>query len=244
MEESKIINTLNETHLHRTLKTIYSLENPGSTTETKVGKYIADILTKDGDVIEIQTGSLAHLLLKTMDFFDDGRKVKVVYPLVAVKYIETKQLDGSIKKRKSPTKKNIYSMFRELTSLCPILLDKRFTLEVLEISMTEERCETEDAVQSKNGRRRFRKNWIKTGKRLEEIRKKHEFHGKKSYMELIPHELLSKDEFLFQDFHNGLKEMETKIKKDESHLALWCFCSMGLVEKIGKKGRFNVYTIK
>ena len=32
-----MINTLNETHLHKTLKTLYSIENDGSMTEAKAG---------------------------------------------------------------------------------------------------------------------------------------------------------------------------------------------------------------
>lgn len=241
MGENKIINTLNETHLHKTVKTIYSLENPGSVTETKVGKYIADILTSEGNVIEIQTGSLGHLLPKVMDFMEEGRKITVVYPLVTVKYIETEKLDGKIQKRKSPSKKNLYSIFRELTALCPILLDKKFTLEVLEVTMTEQRKETQEAVQSKNRRRRFCKNWIKTGKRLNEVLRKHVFHGKKSYTELLPESL--EKEFLFKDFHGSLKQMNPKIKADEAHLMLWCYTKMGLIENIGKEGRFNKYRL-
>src|SRR5574344_900022 len=124
-----MINTLNETSLHKTLKTLYSVQNEGSRTEEKVGQYICDIVTKEGDVIEIQTGSLGHLLAKTMYLISEKKKVTVVYPLPVTKYIETGKA-----RRKSPAKKDIYSMFRELTALCPVLLNRYFTLEVLEIT--------------------------------------------------------------------------------------------------------------
>ncbi len=238
-EETKIINTFNETHLHRTLKTIYSLEHPGCETEKKTGSYIADILTAEGDVIEIQTGSLGHLKKKAQDIIASGHKITVVYPLPAVKYIETKKLDGTVSRRKSPSSKNLYSVFRELTALCPILLDRHFTLEILEVVMTETRDETENAVQSRNGRRRFKKNWTKTGKRLEEIRGKHVLNGKRSYLKLIPENL--EKEFLFRDFHAALKGREKKISPQDAHLMLWCYCRMGIIRDNGKVGRFNKY---
>ncbi len=241
-EEIKIINTLNETHLHRTLKSIYALGIPESKMEAPVGDYIADILAPDGSITEIQTGSLSHLSKKIADMIADGRKIRVVYPLATEKYIETWTLDGKTRRRKSPTKKNIYSIFRELTGLCGVLLDKRFYLDVPEITMTEERRETEDTVQSKNGRRRFKKNWTKTGKRLDELKTTHIFHGKRPYLSLIPSGL---DEiFSFTDFFTGIKKKEPLVKTDEARLALWCLCKMGIVARGEKKGRSYTYKVK
>ncbi|MBP5357785.1 MAG: hypothetical protein J6Y69_01195 [Treponema sp.] len=237
-----MINTLNETHLHKTLKTLYSIENEGSRIEEKAGKYIADVLTKDGDVIEIQTGSLAHLLAKCMFYISEKRKVTVVYPLVTSKTIRTFDLSGeTIQSRKSPKKQGIFSIFRELTALCPVLLNKNFTLEVLEVNVTEERLKTTVPVQSKNSRRRFPKQWQKKDKRLDEILTKHIFHGKKSYMDLLPKNL--PEPFLFKDFYEGLSK-DAKLKKDEARLMLWVYSHMGLIEHLGKQGRFNIYTRK
>lgn len=146
-----------------------------------------------------------------------------------------------MQRRKSPTKKCLPSTFRELTGLCGILLDGGFTLEVLETSITEERKETESAVQSKNGRRRFRKNWLKTGKRLEEIRGTHTFNGKESYLKLIPKNL--GETFLFRDFHTGLKETYPGVKAEDARIMLWCLCRMGIVVQGEKKGRFNSYSL-
>ena len=233
---------MNETHLHKTLKTIYALEIPGSKEEVPVGKYIADIVTPDGNIIEIQTGSLSHLSSKIKAFTDSGKNVKVVYPLAKEKYIETKMPDGTKKRRKSPSKMNIYSIFRELTGLCGILLNEKITLEVPEIIMTEERCRTDEAVQSKNGRRRFRKNWIKTGKRLEELKNTHVFHGKKPYLSLIPDGL--NETFTFKDFFTEIKKKEPQLKTDEARLALWCFCRMEIVVRGEKKGRSYTYKVK
>lgn len=236
-----MINTLNESHLHRTLKTIYSMENEGSVTEAKAGKYIADIVTAEGNIIEIQTGSLSHLLAKCMSYISEKRKVKVVYPIAIEKTIRTLTEEGRVTSRKSPRKQGLYSIFRELTALCPILLNKNFTLEVLEVRVTEERKRTTEALQSKNKRRRFPKQWQKTDKRLDEIACKHIFHGKKSYMDLFPKRL--PQVFFFSDFYGALCE-KNKVKKDEARLMLWVYSHMGLVEFMGKEGRFNTYSIK
>ncbi len=237
-----MINTLNESHLHKSLKTLYLIENEGSKAEAKAGKYIADVLTKEGNVIEIQTGSLSHLLSKCMFYISEKRKVTVVYPIAVTKTIKTFDQNGhELSSRKSPRKQNLFSIFRELTALCPVLLDKNFTLEVLEVKITEERVKTTEAVQSQNNRRRFPKQWQKKDKRLEEIIKKHIFHGKKSYKSLIPKNL--PEPFLFSDFYDGLSH-DVKVKKDDARLMLWVYTHMGLVEYLGKQGRFNTYSIK
>ena len=57
IEHNNMINILNESSLHKTLKSYYSLQNEGSHTEAPQGPYIADIRTKDGSIIEIQTAN-------------------------------------------------------------------------------------------------------------------------------------------------------------------------------------------
>ena len=150
-----MINTLNESSLHKTLKHYYALQNEGSSTEVPLGPYIADIRTHDGSIIEIQTANLAHLRDKIQYCLNERTRITVVYPLVTTKYIETYSNNGTAdSKRKSPLHKNIYSVFKELTSLYSFLQDSLFTLEVVEITMTETRQATDKPVQSSNKRRR------------------------------------------------------------------------------------------
>ena len=70
-----MINTLNETSLHKSLKAIYRIQCNGKS-EVKIGAYIADILCPDGGIIEIQTGTLGKLLKKTEFFLSEKRKIK------------------------------------------------------------------------------------------------------------------------------------------------------------------------
>ena len=263
-----MINTLNETSLHKTLKTLYSVQNEGSRTEEKVGQYICDIVTKEGNVIEIQTGSLGHLLAKVMYLISQKKKVTVVYPLPTTKYIETKKQSAenitpgsaaaraiagkaearcgtqtaiSPSRRKSPAKKTIYSIFRELTALCPVLLNKYFTLEVLEVTLTEERTTTAEPVQSANKMRRFRKNWVKTGKHLDSINETHVFHGKKAYLDLLPKHIPAP--FTVKELEESFHTEGIKIDRTSVQLLVWVYTHAGLMEFVGKENRANCYIV-
>ena len=236
-----MINTLNESHLHRTLKKIYSLQNDGSREECNVGPYIADILTKKGDVIEIQTGSLSHLLPKIRYFLDEKRKITVVYPIATqTTIVTTNPKSGEKKSRKSPVRRNIYDIFRDIAPLIDVLFEKKFTLEVLDVTILDERETTETAVQSKNGRRRRLKNWIKTGKSLEKIESTRRFHAKRDYLKLIP---AVPEKFTYTDIYQSIVAAGTKVKAGSLRYMLWLYNRMGLIEITGKQGRFNLYSL-
>ncbi len=239
-----MINTLNESHLHRTLKRFYAEQKNGSKTEVKVGSYICDILCPDKEIIEIQTGSLSHLAAKIMYFISQQYKVKVVYPLPLTKYIETKDCNtNKITKRKSPLSKTIYKgLFRELTGLCPLLLNKNFTLEVIEISYTEERIKDDILKQSENKMRRFKKNWNKHGKRLESIGQNHIFHGKKSYLKLLPKDLTQT--FTARELYILLLSHGIKTDMQNTRLLCWLFTHMELFKITGKKQKSYLYELK
>lgn len=237
-----MINTLNESHLHKTLKTIFSLENPDCAQEKAVGKYIADILTKEGDVIEIQTGSLSHLAAKILYFISQKRNITVVYPLATQKFILTRDENAlPLTKRKSPLKKNIYSIFRELTALTPFLTNRYFTLIVQEVTLIEERQKTQAPIQSKNKRRRFLKNWIKTGKKLESLGERHTFRLKKSWKMLLPKKSDLPQDFTINELFSLIKQHTPSVKRQEISLMIWVYCKIGILEYKGKKGKANIY---
>ena len=178
--------TLNESKLHNSLKILYQELYEGKT-EVEQDGHIYDIITKNGNIIEIQTKNLAKLLPKILDTIDKGHNVKLIHPLPLVTRIELQDEEGKIiSKRKSPKKGNIYDIFRELTGIYPLITNPHFSLEIVEIEMTEERVRTKEPVQSKNGRRRFRRNWLKTGKRLDTIINTRRFSKAEDYLALMP----------------------------------------------------------
>ena len=130
-----LINTYNESSLHNTLKIFYA-QKIGGETEVELEGHIFDVLGKDGQVVEIQTKGLSKLAGKIKDAIAHGHKVKLVYPLVyRTRIILTDEQGKQISNRLSPKKGCIYDIFRELTGLTDILLNKKFTLEVLTINI-------------------------------------------------------------------------------------------------------------
>jgi len=238
-----MINTYNESSLHKSLKTLYANEYNGDT-EVELFGHIYDIAACK-TVIEIQTGNLSKLLPKILDTLDHGYKVIVVYPLISEKWIRTSDKTGkTLSCRKSPVKKSIYSLFDEITGLYPVLLNPNFTLEVPEVHIYEERLTQEEPVQTLNKRRRFKKNWIKSGKTLKEILQTKTFNKKEDYLSLIPEKTLP--EFCAKDITNELKqnkELPSSAAK-KAHIMLWVLRHMELIEETTVKNRSHYYKVK
>lgn len=237
-----MINTYNESSLHNTLKTLYCQENNGKT-EVSLFGHIYDIVANK-TVIEIQTGNLSKLLAKTMDTLNHGYKVKVVYPLVINKWIESTDNNGNrLSCRKSPIRNSIYSIFDELTGLYPVLLEKNFSLDIVEINIIEKRTKFEEPVQSKNKRRRFRKNYLKSDKVLKEILGTRTFNSSKDYTSLIPKEILP--QFCAKDLSAALKENKNlpSSASRKAHIMLWVLKRMNLVEETTIINRNHYYKV-
>ena len=239
-----MINTLNESSLHRSLKSLYALEK-GCMTEVNIDGKIYDVVDALGNITEIQTKNLSSLLVKTLGAIKSGRSVKIVHPVVRIKYIEVYDEKGVLlSKRKSPVRASIYSIFRELTGLYPVLLKKRFSLDILEIAMSEIRTLSEMPVQSPNGRRRFLKNWNKTDKKLETIFETHTFTKASDYLALIPESCLPR--FCARDIASSLAENKDlpASAKAQANLMLWVLSHMKLIEAENDMSRPRYYRIR
>lgn len=177
--------TLNESDLHHSLKILYATTYEGDTEVSQDG-HIYDIVTKNGNVIEIQTGNLSKLLPKIKDTIKNCHNIKIIYPLIITRRIYLSNEKGEkISYRRSPKKGNILNIFDELTGIYSILLDKHFSLEVVEVEITEERIRTTEPVQTQNKRRRFKKNWYKVNKKLDSILATHILNKKEDYIKLL-----------------------------------------------------------
>ena len=231
------INTYNESSLHNTLKIFYA-EKYGGKTEVEADGHIYDILCSDGQVIEIQTKNLSKLSEKIKDAIEHGHKVRLVYPLVyRTRIILTSENGELISKRLSPKKGCIYDILRELTGMTDILLNKRFTLEVVTINMIEHRVRSAEPVQTNNKSRRYRKNWLKVNKRLEEVLEIRQFKTKKDYLSLLPKEL--PQEFCAKDI---AKADRTLVRY--AHLLLWLLIRLPVLEQTQVINKSRFYKIK
>ncbi len=163
LAEGAEIGTLNEKHLHAILKD-YMCDDPtrqeirlddhlitgqyplrtDKKTLHRADRYVADILSEAGEIIEIQTGSF-YPLTKKIDYYlrMTDYRVTVVHPLAATKWL--RYLDGNSgelsARRRSPKKETVRDIAGELYWLAPFLAEPRFSLrlellEVEEIRMT------------------------------------------------------------------------------------------------------------
>jgi len=238
-----MINTLNESSLHRTLKQLYSLEDD-FTTEEKVGQWICDITNANrNQIIEIQTSNVSKLKSKIVGLLSLEKKVKIVHPVIIEKTIETYDLDGKLLyRRKSPKKENIYSIFKQITGLTELLLHESFTLEIIEISEIETRIKLSQPTQVKNKARHHLKNWVKTDKKLKQIYKTHIFKTAKDYLNLLPQYYLqtSQNDFTVKQTRELLN---LKNVKTNASLMVWVLKKMDLIEEIYKEKREIHYRI-
>ncbi len=242
-----MINTYNESSLHKTLKTFYSVQE-NALTEQKIGPYIADLLCPNGEIIEIQTKNVSKLKEKIDFFIKEGHKVKVVHPVTVKKTIETYGTDfRPVSKRKSPKKESVYTMLRELTGLTDCLLKKNFSLVILEIECLETRIKTKEPVQLINKSRRFKKDYIIKDKSLLTIGKASVFRTKKDYLSLLPP---LPEVFSSRELSAALKKTKPAPSAWKStSLILWLYSRAGIIERTTapegtKAGKTYYYRIK
>ena len=231
--------TLNESKLHHSLKILYQEIYEGYTEASQDG-FIYDIVTKNGNIVEIQTKNLAKLLPKILKTIENGHNIKLIHPIPLTTRIELSNEKGKvISKRKSPKKGCIYDVFRELTGIYPVMTNPHFSLEVVEIEMTEERVRTNEPVQSKNGRRRYRRNWLKTGKRLDEIINTRRFSSASDYLKLLPP---LPQKFCAKDLKTALNKLPDIPRRSvDAHLIIWVLSHAGIIEQVKSKSRTKYY---
>lgn len=239
-----MINTYNESSLHRTIKAFYASLYEGAV-EVKKDGHIFDVFAGDNHVIEIQNLNLSKLTPKISDILSKGYKVTLVHTIPVERIIENYNEEGDLlSRKKSPKKQCIYDLFRELTGIYPLLLNENFELHVLDISMTETRLKKDELVQSQNNRRRFKKDYIKSNKKLNEIIKTRTFKSKEDYTNLIPDVL--KPSFCAKDLRLFLeKDKITKGNADKNaHLLIWVLSRMELIEFTETKNRSRYFRVK
>ena len=236
-----MINTYNESSLHKTIKNMIAKEILGIT-EKEINGYICDIYSTNDKIYEVQTKNLGNLTGKILNLLK-AYPVTLIHPLTVKTYIEYYKEDNlngkPLSRRKTPINKNIYNIFDELMGCFPLLLKENFTLVIVEISVTKERIRTSKKVQNANKNRRFLKDWLPHDTTLDEIFTTHIFSCKKDYLALLPEDL--PQEFTINDIAESKKF--TKINKNQIYKMMWTFEKMKIVTCIGKKGRSKLFKI-
>jgi len=245
-----MINIYNESHLHSTLKQIYSLNNNGLT-EQKTGNFIFDIVTPE-EIIEIQTSNISALTKKTEYLLSQNKKVRIVHPVIQTKQILTINSQGiEISKRKSPVSNTKYSILRGLTKIYPFLIHPLFTLELIYISVTEIHRQTEQEVQNFTKSRRHLRSYINTGKMLDSIERKEILKTREDYKRFIPENISYtftppqlKEELTKELNSTGLNKTSVNNGVKYYTLLIWILERMNIIENTKEKsGKSWIYKI-
>jgi hypothetical protein len=219
------IGLLNESSLHRTLKFNYT--STGGKTEVEVNGFVADGINKNGEYIEVQTGSFAPLAKKIKEFVKHG-KVRVIYPIALTKKIEVYGIDGKLLyRRKSPVKGSKWCIFNALIHAPQLPLIRGVTIEIVMVDITEKRI--------KDGKGSWRRKGISLHDR--ELTSWHEsilFKKSADYLQFIP---FKKKEV----FTSSILSEQAGIDKWTARKALYVLTKLKVVKRNGKKGQSWVY---
>lgn len=215
-----MINTYNESYLHKSLKEYFCPKN-GKTEEPLLGS-ICDILCEDGKIIEIQTSNLRALRLKLEKFLPEHR-VNIIYPIAQDSYILLLGKDNLIKyRRKSPKHGSFFQIFKELAGLYHLIDNKNLSFKLVYIS-----CEI---IKTESITKKKRPTII--NKQLIEIHKIEDYKNMKiickKVLDLLPEEFTNED-----------------IKKLGAYkyafYTSWFLKKIDYIKAIGKIGRFTLY---
>lgn len=223
---SNTVGVLNEFSLHSQLKDYYSNDN--GLVEQNVENYVIDVV-KGKELIEIQSKNFSQIKFKLLDLLKKEFQVKLVYPLIIEKhYITDNQI--SIKKRKSPKKGNLFDLFNELVYIPSLLLYPNFTLEVLLISVSEERKAITNNFKK-------RKKYKTINRSLMNIKKKFIFNSPQDLLFILPYTLensFSTKELMLA-LHTNNYKLVSKL--------VYVFKKLFLIEQVSKIGNRIYYQI-
>jgi len=221
----KTIGTNNESSLHYALKCQYA--GSGGKTEAEVGGFVADGIRKDGEYIEVQTGSFGPLKKKVKEFAALG-KVRIIHPIAVTKTIEVYAKNGKLLyRRKSPVHGTHWDIFDALMYAPELSLIRGVTIEIALVDIIEKR------VKDGKGARR-RKGISIQDKELSAFHESILLSRHKDYLRFIPFKKA-------EEFTVVSHAEKAGIKKWMSQKALYTLTKMNLIKRVGKKGNAWVY---
>ena len=220
------IGLLNEGSLHAELKDLYL--TPGSLTEVRVRGFVVDILQPDGDIVEIQTGSVAKLKAKLKALVADHRVV-LVYPLAVEKQLVVFDAGQHtvLYTRMSPRKASLADAFGELVGISPLLADPNLELRVLLTRQQE--------IRRSDGRGSWRRRGVTiVDRRLLEVREEIRFREVADYLAVLP-------DGCPEVFTNRELAAVMGVSLRTAGRLTYCLRALGAIALQGKQGRSYLF---
>ncbi|MEO8497487.1 MAG: hypothetical protein ABI614_20645, partial [Planctomycetota bacterium] len=171
-----------ESSLHKQLKELYA--DNGAEVEHKLGRYRIDVVC-DGELIEIQHGSLAAIRDKVADLTTEHRMLVVKPIVIRKRLVKSKSQGGRIVDRRlSPKQGSVLDLFDELVYFTRVFPHPNLTLEVPLIDIEEWRYPG-------HGRRRYRRqnDHVVDDQKLVKLHEIHRFQTRRDLLKLIPSDL-------------------------------------------------------
>lgn len=223
---SEHIGTLTEKSLHAALKEWAA--KPGDEVETRVDGFVIDILRGE-NLIEIQTRNFSSIRRKLETLLENGRRVHLMHPIAAKKWI-VRQTEGGepVGRRRSPKRGRPIDIFQELVRIPHLLGEPNFSVEVVLIELEE--------VLRDDGRGSWRrKGWSRHDSLLVSILGTCRFHNPEDYLAQIPREVP-------RPLTNRTLAKAAKIHLSLAQKMTYTLHKAGWLDRVGKKGRAYLYT--
>ena len=222
------VGTQNEKALHAALKNYYAPFSDEQ--EVKIGGYFADAVCEDG-IFEIQTRQLYKLKEKLGAFLEFSR-VTVVYPSACVLgTVYINEDSGEIVRETAPRKNNsLVKVFEELYSIRGFLNNENLRIIIARLNIRKQvyfRGNEPPNIANRSARKKCRIEKIPLEFREEII-----LDNILDYKRFFPEEL--NGEFTKKEFAKAARE-------SASSLRLEVLRTVGLIEKVGKKGNSYLY---
>ena len=196
----------------------------------KISRFVADILTPEGEIIEIQTGKMYPLARKVAFYMEKTDfKVTLVHPLVACKHVNWLEPDsGEVRERnRSPKKESLLAGVAQLKAMAQFLGDPRLAV-VFPMLETEEFRLLDGWVKNPK-RRSHRYELIPTALRETAV-----LCERQDYLALLPPELPAR-------FTAKIFGKHTRLRGYDLYDAIAVFEALGAVRRLGKEGRSYVF---
>jgi hypothetical protein len=221
------INLYAEHSLHVQLKEY--LAGPGDRLEASVEGKVVDLVRADGELVEVQTGSLGKILPKALALAAAGHRVRVVHPVAVER--EIRRLDPRteelVSTRKSPKRGDLYSVFDELVKAPGLIASRNLTVEVLLVRIADVKVRDGSGSWWHKGDRRV-------DRELLEVVGSRSFRTRGQWLALIPKSLPPPWS------STSLGEV-LGIGSDRARKILYCFARAGILSEAGKDGKRKLY---
>jgi len=180
--ETNRINLYSEYSLHDQLKRLAA--GPGGRIEVDVEGKIADALRADGEIVEIQTGSLSPIVDKAEFWSRRGFRQRIQIPLAAQKIILRIEQDTGevLSRRRSPKKEELWSVFDRIVRASKLLSLPGLIIELVYVEIEEIRTVLKEPVR----RGRFLKSYATVDRNLVAVRESREFASPADWLALLP----------------------------------------------------------